>query len=82
MPQHREGTRALDRSRLDQLVRDGAEEVHEKEDRERHEQARVEHDHRLEVVDPARSTMNTNMGTSSVTGGTTISATLVERKIR
>ncbi len=29
-----------------------------------------------------RSTMNTNIGTSSVTGGTTISATLVERKMR
>ena len=27
-------------------------------------------------------TMNTNIGTSSVTGGTTISATLVERNIR
>ena len=28
------------------------------------------------------STMKTNIGTSSVTGGTTISATLVERKTR
>ena len=53
LPQHGEGPGALDRGGLDQLLRHGAEEVREEEDGERHEQAGVEDDHRLQVIDPA-----------------------------